>query len=221
MTPEEQLAYERSIAEILAIRNVEKPTPWWRELLASSVVAALVTAVAGTLGAGILVAMYQTNARRDEQAISDRKVRSEARQRAVERALSTLAEGESHARGMIAVTRRRFQIQNAAAFAAADLSQQRAKIVGGWNDFDASWPAQKKTISSLLRQTFDAQSGVVAAWNDVASSLDRLLARTTEEYDGYLSNPASVVDKALPPDFDAELRSKIDAFTAAVEAAER
>jgi hypothetical protein len=219
MTPEEQLEYERTIAQVLAIRNPARPL--WREILSSSVAAALVTAIAGTLGAGILVAIYQTNARRDEQAMSDRKARAEARQHAVERALAVLAEGEYHARGMYAVTRRPFQVQSAAAFAASDLAQQRARIIGGRNDFDASWPAQKKTIAALLRQSFDAPSGVVTAWSDAASSLDRLLNGARKEYDDYLTNPASVVDKPLPPDVDAEITAKIDAFTAAVESAER
>lgn len=221
MTPEEQIEYERTIAEVLAIRNPAKRVPLWRELLSSGVVAALVTAIFGTLGAGILVNIYQTKARRDEQLLSDRKARAEARQRTVERALATLAEGESHARGIYAVTRKAFQVQEAADYARPSLIEQRAKIIGGRNDFDARWPAQKKIIASLLRQTFDGHPDIVTAWNAAAASLDNLLARAMDDYGAYLKNPATVVDKPLPPDLDADLTTKIDAFTAVVEGAER
>jgi hypothetical protein len=218
MTDEERLAHERLIVEIKAIRDDRVVKSWWRELLQSSVVAALLTATVGSFGAGIVIARYQAQARRDELALADRKASAQEQQRAVEQALALLAEGEYHARGRYALTRRRFQADSVPPAEADALRRQREKIITSANDFDAVWPAKKKTLEGLLKRSFPLNADVRAKWTDSAAALEKFVQDARAEYDAYLKNPAVTVDKPpLSPEADSALRTAITNFTNAVE----
>jgi hypothetical protein len=220
MTDEERLQHERLIADIQKVRSEATRKGWWDGVLQSGLVTALLTAIVGTIGGGILVARYQARAHRDELALADSKAFVEAQQHAVERALTLLAQGEYHTRGRYALTRRPFQLKDKEPADAESLRKQRETIINGGNDFDAIWPAQEKTVESLLRQTFPNDTAVAEKWTAAALALDGFISGGRLEYEKYLRNAAVTVD--LPPlsdNADAGLRRSISDFTTAVSQA--
>lgn len=193
-----------------------------RDILNSSVAAAVVTTVIGGIFGQIIVAQYQARQKGKESDLAAEKARAVSRKEIVGLAADIVAEGAYHARSQHVVALRMLEPVAAGSEAAALAEQQ--KIIAARNDFVARWSRDKVKLGLLLRYNFGTEHGVRPAWDHCATSLDGLLKTASDEYNRIRGNPAIARANPRPNVLDPPARNldeALERFLAAVEAVSR
>lgn len=182
MTPQEQLDYERHIAEVIRIRQEKKASSRLELWLNSAALAALIgvlgTALLGAWVAGIV----QDRSKRNELELTSRNERRAARNAAVANILRIVGAHLSATDDLIVSVNNAYREQGRTSREVKELQEWKKKIVEARNAAEMEWRKEKRSLGFTLVYLFDNDASINTAWAGVAQIADEFERCTNSWY---------------------------------------
>ena len=217
-TPEEQLAYERHIAEVLKVRQPAGGSSTLKTLLNSSVLTALI----GVIGTGIVGALVssriQQRAKENELDRKAHEVSLEAQRAAVTKALDKISSLVNASDDLLVSISVAYSEAGRRKDEVAALRKWRTELAQSRDTADRDWRREKKTIGFTLSYLFEGVASVREGWQGVVQAVDNFESCTRQFYsDNAIKLTDVEVDSVCPP-VRAAVDTAVDKFTAFVGA---
>ncbi len=173
MTADEQIEYERHIAEVIAIRNPKKDKGSAREAwLNSSVLVALIGVVGTGLFGAWISGLIQERAKNAELQRAAQQQRRTDQNAAVLRVLALMANQSSAIDDLLTIIHSSYHEGRFGGQELKDLTEWKKKVRTAHDESDSTWRREKITAGYSLLYLFDNDSRVAAAWSSLAATGD-------------------------------------------------
>jgi cell division protein FtsB len=178
----------------------EDRKPAWLAVLDSATVAALITIILGGWVGNRLVATYQDDAKKREQAVVDYQEAQRQRYATIEAAYDLLGDAHYHASAMLSLTTSGFNPDNVHDTYRPALQEQRTKLIGSINEFLRQWEKQKLTTGMRLTSAYGREPNVDKAWQDARNAADAMLSKAEALFFKHLENMSAPIDGDILPE---------------------
>src|SRR4051794_3964673 len=156
MTPNEELAHEEHVAQILSIRSRGRPSHWWEATGLTAIAGSLVGALLGFGGSYLL---------------KEQEFRDKLRLERVQEMQKAIVEANEALSSMLKANEERFLI---ATSQMKDLDlQQQTTIARETNRLQQLWRLQRESAEVGAILAFDGDPVISGAWNVARDSLER------------------------------------------------
>lgn len=217
MTPDEQLEYERRIAEVLKIRSAGKKEEskvfaWLNSAFGLTMVGFVCTGILGALVTG----MVQDRSKRNEMELQARKERSAARHEAMTKILGLLGAYVSSADDLVVIVNNAYSEAGRGKEEVRKLREWREKITTERDKADADWRREREGLGYTLQFLFENDERVSSAWGGVVEKADGFEACTNGWYTQNAAKGSNLKPAQVCPNERSALREAMTALTKAV-----
>lgn len=194
----------------------------WAELLNSTVVVAVVTAMLGGYFANIAVQKFQEAARRREQDLAAYRQHIEKQQDVILRGYDLLADAVADADAIIDLTSRHMDLRNTLPDQRDALAKQRRDILARHNLVTETWSKENLKLGSLMAYYHPGVADVHAAWEKCCRAVDEFRACANEHYLQYRNDPRVTSDsKPVCPAHRAKVDGSLQELARVLNSARR
>jgi hypothetical protein len=220
LTPEEELARERHVAEILKIRNPPKEKAsglalWLNSTLLTTLLGVLLTGVIGSIVTGRI----QDRSKRNELDRLAQEQRLAARNAIVDKVLKLTGASISAMDDMLAATNAVYLERGYTADEVKKLRKWKEDLSAARDTADSGWRQEKGSLGYTIRYLFDDSGAINAAWAAVTTQADEYERCTRVWYIQHGAEGTELAVDQICPEARAGFASAVGRFTGTVLAA--
>lgn len=164
---------------------VPAPKPLWMELLGSTVVAATLTVVLGTIGGQLIVARYQARVRGDEQALAAYRQMLATEDDVIKRTFDLVGSRLFVSDALLSLASGTFDDENIATEDQTAVRDQRRRLRQRHSEVFEQWSKDKEPLAFLM--SYSGQE-MTAAWQRLIGATEAYAACADRAYQAFQAN---------------------------------
>jgi hypothetical protein len=215
----ELLEHEAFVQKILEVRKLSGPDGkhFWRYVLESPVIVALVTVILGSIATQIIVARFQEDAKKNEQMLQEHKQLLERQEEIIQRAYGLAGGCISDSQRLISFTQKTNEEESVSEPFKPAVRERRISILSKHYAQLDEWQVEGNKIALLIGHYFNQQS--LQSWRQAQDSIDALLDCSDRIYRRYIGDPrAKTTPEAKPCKAEVDaVKVKLDILAASVQ----